>query len=126
MTFIVIEALLATRIAGQATSQDPNWRVFGGLLTITDFLVAPFRDLRPEPVTKPTGVVEFSTLVAFEAYLVGFLVLIFLLQLTRISAWFIRRSRKPRRPSPTVVETPALEPLAAPLAIEPESSRQAA
>ncbi len=102
MAFIVIEASLATRIAGQMTSQDPSWWAFGGLLAGTDVLVAPFRDLRPEPAMKETGVVEFSTLVAFEAYLVAFLALIFLIQLTHISAWFVRRARSGRRRRPAL------------------------
>ena len=121
MTFIVIEALLATRIAGQATSQEPNWWVFGGILTVTDVLVAPFRNLQPEPIVKDTGVVEFSTLVALEAYLVGFLALIFLIQLVHIGAWFFRGGRRSSKPALALMES---QPAA--IGLEQESSQQAA
>jgi hypothetical protein len=111
---VLVEALLATRIAGQATSQDPDWWVFGGLLTLTDVLVSPFRDIKPEPSFKETGVVEFATLVAFEAYLVAGLALIFLIQLVHIGAWFVRRARRSSKPALTLMEPVLVEPAAVP------------
>ncbi|MGE0058568.1 MAG: hypothetical protein AB7P33_14745 [Dehalococcoidia bacterium] len=104
LLFIVVELLLIGRIAGQATSQDPQWSPFATLLWLTDYLVLPFRDLRPEPALKDTGVVEFATLVAVEAYLVAFLALIFLIQLVHICAWFVRRSRRNNRPTLSTVD----------------------
>jgi hypothetical protein len=101
LLFLAIEALLGARIAGQATSQNPAIFPFSFVFWLTDFLVLPFRNLQPEPAIKETGIVEFATLVAFEAYLVAFLVLIFLIQVVHITAWFVRRSR--RRSGPVLV-----------------------
>jgi hypothetical protein len=106
--FLVIELLLGTRILFQATSQNPEWWPFALDLKLTEFLVSPFRDLRPEPEMKETGIVEFATLVAFEAYLVTALALIFLIQLVHISAWFVRRGRRDRRARLSVVEPAAM------------------
>lgn len=92
--FAAIEGLLALRILGQATSADTSSSLFRPVMVITDLLVAPFRDLRPEHTAKDTGIIEFSSLVAFEAYLVIGLALIFLIQVTRIAAWFITRKRR--------------------------------
>lgn len=104
LLFLAIEALLGARIVGQATSQDPAIFPFSFVFWLTDLLVLPFRDLRPEPAIKETGIVEFATLVAFEAYLVAFLVLIFLIQVVHITAWFVRRSRRRSRPALVTVE----------------------
>ena len=107
--FLVIEMLLGTRILFQATSQDPNWWPFALDLKLTDVLIQPFRDIRPEPEVKETGVVEFAVLVAFEAYLIAALVLLFVIQVVHILAWFVRRGR--RHPLP-VIST--IEPLTTP------------
>jgi hypothetical protein len=92
--FLGIEVLLGTRIIGQATSQAPDVFPFSAVFLTTDYLVLPFRNLRPEPDWKETGIVQFATLVAFEAYLIAFLALIFLVQVVHIAAWFVRRGRR--------------------------------
>ena len=130
MVFVSIEALIATRIVGQATAQNPDWWVFGAVLTITDFLLQPFRDIRPEPALKETGVVEFTAILAFEAYLVAFLALIFLVQATRSCAWLLRSVQTPRHRALRVAEPVppqiAIEPQPPAGALEPEPSEQAA
>jgi hypothetical protein len=114
LLFLGIEALLGARIVGQATSQSADVWPFSFVFWLTDFLVQPFRDIRPEPALKETGIVEFATLIAFEAYLVAFLVLIFLIQVVHISAWFVRRARRRAQASlatvePVAVSTPQTE-----------------
>jgi hypothetical protein len=105
IVFFVIEMLIGTRILFQATSQNPNWWPFALDLKLTDVLVSPFRDIQAEPEVKQTGVVEFAALVAFEAYLIAALALLFLIQVVHILAWFVRRGRRGRTPALAVVET---------------------
>lgn len=92
--FATIEGLLALRILGQATSTDPSSFPFRPVVALTNLLVAPFRNLRPEYTAKETGIIEFSSLMAFEVYLVAGLALIFLIQVTRITAWYVTRKRR--------------------------------
>ena len=108
LLFLGVEALLGARIAAQATSQSSDLMPFSFVFWLSGYLVQPFRDIRPDPALKETGIVEFSTLVAFEAYLVFFLVLIFLIQVVHISAWFVRRARRRETPVLSSVETLAL------------------
>jgi hypothetical protein len=117
--FLVIEMLLGTRILFQATSQDPTWWPFAWNLKLTDVLISPFLDVRPEPTVKETGVVEFATLVAFEAYLIAALALLLLIQVVHIFAWIFRRGRRSNRPVLTVIE-------GSPLAAEEPSQAEAA
>lgn len=120
VVFAGIQLLLAARILGQVTSQDPSWWPFAAVLFVSDILVQPFRSIQAEPALKQTGVVEFASLVAFEAYLVAFLTLIFLIQVVHIGAWFVRRNRG------KAAHAPATEPVPAGLPSQPAEAQQAA
>ena len=95
---IAVEGLLAVRawaqLTNQATDEGMLVRVFG----ITDFLISPFQQLETTPPLRPTGVLEFATLVAMEVYLAAAicsLVLIFILpRLVRLAIFLVRLSVK--------------------------------
>jgi len=76
---VAIEVLLAGRVFVQL-AYDENVQGYGGdLLSLTDPLVEPFKGLEGTAILHDTGVVEFATLTAMEAVLVGSLVTVVLL-----------------------------------------------
>jgi hypothetical protein len=78
---IFVESLLAFRLWTQIRGQDVSSGLSGLAFEMSGFFVSPFRELEPTQPIKETGIIEFATLVAMEAYLivaVGGLVLLFL------------------------------------------------
>jgi hypothetical protein len=108
---IVIEALLAVRLWAQLTSQAATEQPLSYVFSATDFLIGPFRSAETAQPIRETGVLEFSTLVAMEAYLaaaVGGMLLLFIApRLVRLAMSFVLPAPEPatatseprRRPS---------------------------
>ena len=113
---VALEGVLAGRVFVQL-AYDPDVQGLGGsVLDLTDPIVAPFRELEGTPLLHDTGVVEFATLTAMEAVLIGTIAAVLLLMFwseflhmyQRIAAFFAERSE--RRQQAYVQEEPELEP----------------
>jgi hypothetical protein len=124
---VAIEALLVGRLFVQLAYEDRITGVAGTVLTLTDPLVAPFTDLEGTYILHDTGVVQFATLTAMEAYLVGTIVFViallfwseFLHMYRRVATYFYERSERRKR-SVAEPEQPVPEPELAPLAAATE------
>jgi len=67
----VTEVLLAVRFVVQFTGM--GWSL---VVLLTEPLVAPFRSFEPSTTEKTTGVFEFATVLAAEAYLLAFVLIL--------------------------------------------------
>ena len=78
LTGFIIEAMLAGRLWLQLNNEDADATGLKAILiSATDLLVAPFRGYESTVLTeRSSGVFEFSTLVAVEAYLIGTLAIV--------------------------------------------------
>jgi hypothetical protein len=92
---IIIEALLALRVWAQLTSQ-PESGVVSVILGVSGLLVAPFRGFEGSPPLQETGILEFATILAIEAYLVGWLAAVFIACSARVIAGDVRLMLKRR------------------------------
>jgi hypothetical protein len=98
----VVEALLIGRIFVQLAYDPEVTGLAGTVLMLTDPLVEPFRDLEGTAILHDTGVVEFATLTAMEAYLVATIAFViallfwseFLHMYRRIATYFYERSER--------------------------------
>ena len=124
---VALEGVLAGRVFVQL-AYDPDVQGLGGsVLDLTDPIVAPFRDLEGTPLLHDTGVVEFATLTAMEAVLIGTIAAVlvlmfwseFLHMYQRIAAFFTERSEQ--RLKTHVQDEPELEP--APMATIADSQQ---
>ena len=95
------------------------------MLSLTDPIVAPFRDVEGTAILHDTGVVEFATLTAMEAVLVGALATVvvlmfwseFLHMYRRVRDFFVERSqRRQARKEAAEEQQPALEATPTPIA----------
>jgi hypothetical protein len=90
-TGLTVEALLATRLWAQLTHQSITSGALAMVFDVTGFLISPFADMEPSQPIKSTGVLEFATLVALNAYLAatlaGLLALFILPKLVRLVLW---------------------------------------
>jgi hypothetical protein len=68
---VVVEAILAARVWFQLTSQGADAGLTGLVFRISEGLISPFVHLEPVTPIKTTGIIELSTLVAMEVYLVA-------------------------------------------------------
>ena len=89
LTGLTIEALLAYRLWVQLTSQTLTSGALSLLFDVSTFLITPFASMETTTPIKTTGVLEFSTLVALEAYLAatlaGLLILFLAPKLVRLA-----------------------------------------
>jgi len=121
---VAFEGLLAGRVFVQLAYEDKVDGLAGDVLNLTDPLVAPFRDLEGTSLLHDTGVVEFATLTAMEAVLIGtigaVLVLLFwsefLHMYRRIGEFFSERAERraqrygEQEPEPELDLAPAMSP----------------
>jgi hypothetical protein len=114
-----VEILLGARVFTQVAYKEDVGGIAGTLLSETDMLVAPFENFEGSPVLHDTGVVEFATLTAMEAYLVltiGIVISLmfwseFLHMYRRVRDFFIARSL--RRQARAAMQEVEPEPIAA-------------
>ena len=136
LTGFIIEAMLAGRLWLQLNNEDADATGLTALLiSITDFLVAPFEGYGSTLVTeRSSGVFDFSTLVAVEAYLLGTLAIVLAIVAIRFMSFFTEQAVAVRRrhelrastritlqrrtPIPAETETEAT-PVPAPVAVTP-------
>jgi hypothetical protein len=99
---VAVEALLAGRVFVQL-AYDENVEGLGHeVLSLTEPMVEPFRGLEGTAILHDTGVVEFATLTAMEAVLVGAIATVVLLMFwseflhmyRRVRDFFIERSKR--------------------------------
>src|SRR5688572_30875977 len=94
LTGFIIEAMLAGRLWLQLNNEDADATGLTALLiSITDFLVSPFEGYGSTLVTeRSSGVFEFSTLVAVEAYLLGTLAIVLAIVAIRFMSFFTEQA----------------------------------
>jgi hypothetical protein len=84
-----IIALLALRVWLQLTGDTVNSGLIGLGYDMSGVLTGPFRHFEPSVPIKDSGILEFSTLVAMEAYLIATMMamtLLFSMRLTLFAA----------------------------------------
>jgi hypothetical protein len=74
LTGLVVEGLLAFRLWVQITNQSLTSSAMSLLFEASTFLISPFASMETTQPIKDTGVLEFATLVALEAYLAATLI----------------------------------------------------
>jgi hypothetical protein len=94
LTGFLIEAMLAGRLWLQLNNEDADATGLKALLvSVTDFLVSPFRGYESTVLTeRSSGVFEFSTLVAVEAYLIGTLAIVLAIVAIRFMSFFTEQA----------------------------------
>ena len=99
LTGFIIELMLAGRLWLQLNNEDADATGLTALLiSITDFLVSPFEGYGSTLVTeRSSGVFEFSTLVAVEAYLLGTLAIVLAIVAIRFMSFFTEQAVAVRR-----------------------------
>jgi hypothetical protein len=91
---IAIEAILAFRFWSQLNREMPEEGFQGWVFDVSSDLVSPFERLEPVPSDKSTGIIEVATVAAMDAYLIGMLVLIFLIFLvSRVVGMLLKTPR---------------------------------
>lgn len=109
---IAIQGLLVHRVWAQLMGETGIGGLRGFAYDLSSTLVAPFHSFEPTTPVKDTGILEFSSLVAIEAYLIVTLVVLTLLFSARIAVAaeksLARRSRRRRNPGarPIVLDAP--------------------
>jgi len=124
---VALEALLAGRVFVQLAYDENVEGLAGEVLSLTDGIVEPFKGLEGTAILHDTGVVEFATLTAMEAVLVGTIAAVVLLMFwseflhmyRRIRDFFIERSERRRARNEAAVvdeeEAPLMNPAPTPL-----------
>ncbi len=94
LTGFLIEAMLAGRLWLQLTNEDTDATGLKALLvSVTDFLVSPFKGYESTVLTeRSSGVFEFSTLVAVEAYLIATLAIVLAIVGIRFMSFFTEQA----------------------------------
>lgn len=82
-----IVALLALRVWLQLTGDTGAGGLTGLGYGLTGVLVAPFRSFEPQTTIKDSGILEFSSLVAMEAYLIATMLALAVLFTLRLAAF---------------------------------------
>jgi hypothetical protein len=80
---VAIEAALLIRVWAQSTSQPMDGTGMTVLFDVTDVLASPFSAITGDLPSKESGVVDYTVLVALEAYfvaMVGVIVLVLVLR----------------------------------------------
>jgi hypothetical protein len=91
----VIELLLAVRVWAQVTGRPVADGLLGLVFDLSGRLVGPFSGFEPSARTiKSTGILEISTLVAMEAYLLATIAAVVLVLLVRSLVGAIQRARE--------------------------------
>jgi hypothetical protein len=101
---VALEALLAGRVFIQLAYDEHVEGLGGEVLRLTDAFVEPFKGFEGTAILHDTGVVEFATLTAMEAILVGAIAAVVLLMFwseflhmyRRIRDFFIERAERRR------------------------------
>ena len=90
----LIEAMLAGRLWLQLNNEDADATGLKALLvSVTDLLVSPFNGYESTVLTeRSSGVFEFSTLVAVEAYLIGTLAIVVAIVAIRFMSFFTEQA----------------------------------
>jgi hypothetical protein len=99
---VALEGLLAGRVFVQLAYEDNVEGLARNVLTLTEPIVAPFRELEGTALLHDTGVVEFATLAAMEAVLVATIAAVLLLMFwseflhmyRRVAEFFSERSER--------------------------------
>jgi hypothetical protein len=99
---VAVEALLTSRVIIQLAYDDNVDGLAGEVLSATEPIVEPFKGLEGTAILHDTGVVEFATLTAMEAVLVGSIAAVILLMFwseflhmyRRIRDFFIERAER--------------------------------
>jgi uncharacterized membrane protein YciS (DUF1049 family) len=94
LTGFIIEAMLAGRLWLQLNNEDTDATGLKALLvSVTDLLVSPFSGYESTVLTeRSSGVFEFSTLVAVEAYLIGTLAIVLAIVAIRFMSFFTEQA----------------------------------
>ena len=129
---IGIEVLLTGRVITQIGYKDDVGGIGGTLLSLTNGLVAPFEEFEGTAVLHDTGVVEFATLTAMEAYLVATIAIVlaltfwseFLHMYRRVRDFFVARSLR-HQTRKTMAETEPEAPAQAPPVMVMDSTQTA-
>jgi hypothetical protein len=108
-----IVGVLALRVWLQLTGDTSQSGIVGFAYDLSGMLAGPFRSLEPSTTVKDSGILEFSSLVAIEAYLIATMLamtLLFSLRLTLFAAprmvRVVRSTHRRHHASVAATETP--------------------
>ena len=82
---IAVQGLLALRVWFQLAGDTGRGGLAGSAYELSSILVGPFKSFEPTTPIKDSGILEFSSLVAIEAYLIATLVTLTVLLSARIA-----------------------------------------
>ena len=93
-----IVALLALRVWLQLMGDTANGGVLGLAYSLSGTLASPFKSFEPSTPIRDNGILEFSTLVAIEAYLIATMLALTVLFSARLALMAAPRVVHRRRP----------------------------
>ena len=94
----IILTLLSLRVWFQLVGETQEGGVRGFLYDLSGFFVGPFHKFEPTTPIKDSGILEFSSLVAIEAYLIATLVALTVLFSARLALLAAPKVVHRRRP----------------------------
>ena len=95
----IILTLLSMRVWFQLVGETQGGGARGLIYDLSGFLVGPFRKFEPTTPIKDNGILEFSSLVAIEAYLIAMLVALTVLFSARLAVFAAPKVVHRRRPA---------------------------
>ncbi|MGE0057383.1 MAG: hypothetical protein AB7T32_05325 [Dehalococcoidia bacterium] len=104
-------AILALRVWLQLTGETDSTGLLGLGYSASAVLVGPFQSFEPSTPIENSGILDFSTLVAIEAYLIATLVALTLMFSARLAVFAAPRvvHRRQRKVLSKAVHVPARE-----------------
>jgi hypothetical protein len=98
---LVVEGFLGVRLWAQLTSQPIDEGSLPFVFDTTDYFISPFAEFEPSAPIRETGILEISTLIAMQAYLIAAaaIVLVIMVLGGLIRLWF-----RPQREVPITEE----------------------
>jgi hypothetical protein len=102
--------VLALRVWLQLTGDTDQGGLVGLLYGLGGDLAGPFRSFEPTRSVKDSGILEFSTLVAIEAYLIATLIALTVLFSARLAVFAAPRVIHRRRPALKVEKAQVIAP----------------
>lgn len=110
---LVVQALLLTRVWLQLMGNTEQGGIVGHAYDASGVLTSPFTSFEPSTPIKDSGILEFSSLVAIEAYLVVTMLALTILMTLRLAVLggttlfrHTRKSREARMERRVVIDTP--------------------
>jgi hypothetical protein len=98
---LVVEGLLGVRLWAQLTSQPIDEGSLPFVFDTTGYLVSPFTEFEPSSPIRETGILEISTLIAMQAYLIAAAALVLVIM---VIGGFVRLWFRPQREVPITEE----------------------